>query len=242
MITDTLYLTASNLKFKLVVKDQLFYDQYEYCFSFTLAEATVLRGLSHDLIDSRLDQRIEWREIARRRWKNTIDTMGWNQINDQVREDLHTVCDTIINSGIDCKIAVSHHVGYLYTNDLGLIEQLRALRYPSGIPILRGTNYSRAVINRPKNTILLKKSLFRKRSYFVYTKLTVQEKENLKKFFDNQQQHIRVSPALTSFLNEKPYLRTLDYYFIDYNDDQWLIMLALVRPGLIRKTQTIVAK
>lgn len=229
-------MTSRTPTFKPVVKDQLFYDRYEYCFSFTLAEATVLRGLKHDLIDARLDQRIEWREIARKRWKNTIDSMGWNLINDQVREDLHKVCDAINNSGADCKIAVSHHVGYLYTNDLALIDHLRTFR------CLSGMKYSRAVVNRPKNTILLKKSQFKKRSYFVYLKLTEQEKQNIRQFFDNQQEHIRTSPALSSFLNEKPYLRTMDHYFIDYNDSQWLTMLALIRPGLIRKTQTIITK
>ena len=234
--TDTLFLTNLIRQFKPVVKDRLFYDRYEYCFSFTLAEATALRGLRHDLIDERLDQRIEWREIARRRWKNSIDTMGWNAINDQVRKDLHLVCDTIVDSGADCKIAVSHHVGYLYTNDLQVIESLRFFRCLSNV------NYTRAVVNRPKNTILLKKSEYKHRAYFQYIKLTGQEKDNIRNFFDVQKEHIRVSPSLLTFLTQKPYLRTMDHYFIDYNDEQWLVMLSLIRPGLIRKTLDIINK
>lgn len=229
-------MTASNLKFKNVIKDQLFYDRYEYCFSFNLAEATALRGLRHDLIDERLDQRIEWREIARKRWKNSIDTMGWNQINDQVRADLHTVCDAIVTSGADCKIAVSHYRGYLYTNTVDLIDHLRTFR------CLTGMQYSRAVVNRPKNIILLKKSAYSRRSFFHYVKMTQQEKDNLKNFFTNHTEHIRLSPSLNIFITEKPYLRTMDHYFIDYNDEQWLTMLSLIRPGLIRKTQQIVTK
>ena len=163
-------MTNLNLKFKTVVKDQLFYNKYEYCFSFNLAEATVLRGLKHDLIDSRLDQRIEWREIARIRWRNTLENTHWNVITDEVRADLHTVCRAIVESAADCKIAVSHHVGYLYTNDIPLIDHLKTFR------CLSGMNYTRAVINRPKNTILLKNSPYRNRSYFYYLKLTAQEK------------------------------------------------------------------
>lgn len=226
----------SILKFKPVVKDQLFYNRYEYCFGFTLAEANVLRGLKHELIDSRLDQRIEWREIARRRWSKTFENGMWNVITDEVREDLHTVCNTIVDSGVDCKITVSHHVAYLYTNDIPLIDHLKTFR------CLSGMSYTQAVVNRPKNTILLKKSLYSRRSYFSYVKLTPQEKENIRNFFAVQQEHIRVSPALHSFLNEKPYVRTLDHYFIDYNDEQWLTMLSLIRPGLIRKTQQIITK
>lgn len=237
-----MFLIKTTQQFKSVVKDRLFYDRYEYCFSFNLAEATVLRGLKHELIDARLDQRIEWREIARRRWKHTTDTMGWNQINDQVRADLHTVCSTIVNFGADCKISVSHHVGYLYTNDLGLIDQLRALKYPSGLSILSGMNYSRAVVNRPKNTVLLKKSLYKHRSYLHYVKLTEREKESLRAFFLNQGKHVRTSPSLQEFFDKKLFLRTMDHYFIDYNDDKCLTMLSLIRPGLIRKTQQIITK
>jgi hypothetical protein len=229
-------LTKTTLTFKPVVKDRLFYDRYEYCFGFNLAVATVLRGLKSELIDTRLDQRIEWREMAKKRWKNNVDVMGWNLINDQVRADLHNVCDAIVDSGVDCKISVSHHVGYLYTNDLSLIDHLRSFK------CLSGMKYSRAVINRPKNTVLLKKSLYKYRSYFQYIKLTNQEKENIRNFFDNQQEHIRISPSLYEFLHIKPYQRMMDYYFIDYNDAQWLTMLALIRPGLIRKTQQIVTK
>lgn len=229
-------MTLQIQQFKPVVKDQLFYDRYEYCFGFTLAEASVLRGLNHKLIDSRLDQRIEWREVARKRWKNSIDTMGWNLINDQVRADLHTICNIILESRVDCKIAVSHHNAWLYTNTLELIDRLRFLRPLSNM------HYTQAVINRPKNTVLLKKSLYSKRSYFHYIKLTTQEKENIRNFVNVQKEHIRTSPSLHTFLNEKPYSRTLDHYFIDYNDEQLLTMLALIRPGLIRKTQQIITK
>ena len=76
--------------------------------------------------------------------------MGWHAINDQVREHLHTLCDVIVNSGVDCKIAVSHHVAYLYTNDIPLIDRLKKFR------CLSNMSYTRAVINRPKNTIILK--------------------------------------------------------------------------------------
>ena len=229
-------MTLQIQQFNPVVKDRLFYDRYEYCVGFTLAEATALRGLDHDVIDARLDQRIEWREVARKRWKNNVDSMGWNLINDQVRADLHTICSAIVDSGIDCKIAVSYHVGWVYANDIELIDRLRKLRFLSNL------HYTRAVINRPKNTVLLKKSLFSKRSYFNYVKVTEKERENIRNFFDNQQEHIRISPSLHSWLHGKPYQQILDHYFIDYNDEQWLTMLALIRPGLIRKTKQIVTK
>lgn len=227
-------MTNLNLKFKSVVKDQLFYNQYEYCFGFTLAEANVMRGLKHKLIDDRLDQRIEWREIARKRWRSSAVSHGWNEITSQIREDLHSVCDVL--SGVDCKLVVSTHFGWVYTNDINLVDHLRQVK------CLRNKTYTQATINRPKNTILLKNSRYSSRSYFYNIKLTVDEKEILKNFFVNQQEYIRTSPSFAHWLYESPYYRIQDYYFIDYTGEQWLTMLSLIRPGLIRKTQTIVTK
>lgn len=226
-------MTNLNLTFKTVVKDQLFYNQYEYCFGFSLAEANVMRGLDHKLIDSRLDQRIEWREVARRRWQSTL-SIGLNPITEQIREDLHTVCNLLIDK--TCKLVVSTNFGWIYTNDLNLIDQLRPIR------CLTNKTYTQAVVNRPKNTIRLKNSSHKYRSYFYNTKLTSAEKENLRNFFANQQEHVRTSPSFNRWLTEQPYMRTQDYFFIDYSGEQWLTMLSLIRPGLIRKTQTIITK
>lgn len=228
-------MTNLNLTFKPVVKDQLFYNCYEYCFGFVLAEANAMRGLKHDQIDSRLDQRIEWREVARKRWQSSFS--GWrinNEITAQIREDLHTVCDLLIPA--DCKLVVSTNFGWIYTNDLALVNQLRTTR------CLTNKTYTQAIVNRPKNTIRLKNSQYSNRSYFHNIKLTQSEKDTLRNFFANQQEHIRTSPSFTHWLYEAPYLRTQDYYFIDYTGEQWLTMLSLIRPGLIRKTQTIITK
>lgn len=195
-----------------------------------------MRGLSHDLIDERLDQRIEWRNIARKRWRSSMESTGWNVITDEIRADLHLICNKILDSQVDCKLIVSTHFGWIYTNDLNLINQLKSLR------CLTNKTYTQAVVNRPKNTVRLKNSPYSTRSYFINVKLTPAEKDTLKNFFANQQEHIRTSPSFNSWLTVHPYLRTQDYFFIDYTGEQWLTMLSLIRPGLIRKTLTIITK
>jgi len=35
--------------------------------------------------------------------------------------------------------------------------------------------------------------------------------------------------------------RIFGYYFIDHDDDGWLILLNLLQPGLVRKTVQIIA-
>jgi hypothetical protein len=67
--TDILYLTNLNLKFKPVVKDQLFYGRFRYCVSFILQEVSCMRGdLNHEFITTMIGRRKEWREIAQERW------------------------------------------------------------------------------------------------------------------------------------------------------------------------------
>jgi hypothetical protein len=61
----------------------------------------------------------------------------------------------------------------------------------------------------------------------------------LKNFFNNQTGHIRPSPALVSWF-DGDYHRTQDYFFVDHSGDSWLVMLALVHSGLIRKTVDII--
>lgn len=199
-----------------------------------MPEANILRGIkNNDQIDKKLDDRIAWREEAGRRWHSTIPGR-WKAITTQVRLDLHHVANLVIDN--DCKLVVSTDFGWIYTNKLDFIEQLRTVK------CLKNKTYSQAVVNRPKNTILLKNSPHQQRSYLVNIKLTAQEKETLKGFFDNQKEHVRTSPSFNQWLYKQPYLRTQDYFFIDYSGEQWLTMISLIRPGLIRKTQRIVTK
>jgi hypothetical protein len=157
----------------------------------------------------------------------------YNEITDEVEQHLHTLADVLINSKAEFKLVVSADYGWLYTNDIALIDQLKQLR------ILTSKSYTEAIVDRPKNTIRLKNSTYQYRSYFKTTKLTSVQKENLLNFLSNQTGTIRVSPALVAWINSMHY-RTQDYFFIDHNEESWLTMLSLVHPGLIRKTQEII--
>jgi hypothetical protein len=121
----------------------------------------------------------------------------------------------------------------VYTNSSELIGQLKTMR------ILTGKKYTEAVVGRPKNTILLKNPQHHFRSYFKITKITSEQKDMLINFLNNQQSSIRISPALGEWI-PSAFHRTQDYFFVDHNEMSWLTMLALVHPGLIRKTQQII--
>jgi hypothetical protein len=241
---DTLYLTKSNLKFNSVAKDRLFYDRFEYSVSFGLQEISCMREQDFDpaQISQMVARRREWREIAQQRWtawnkkggaKTILSHRYHKEISDQVEQDLHLLASVLRTCAVDFKLVVSTDYGWIYTNSVGLLNQL------SQLPVLTDKVYSRAVINRPKNTLCLKNPRHNFRSYFNTTKLTANEKNILTNFLNNQKEHARISPALTEWCTNNFY-RTQDYFFVDHNEMSWLTMLSLVRPGLIRKTMQII--
>ena len=81
---------TSNLKFKTVEKDRLFYDQYQYSVSIPLKEANALRKeLSHESID-RIIQR-------RRAYWATLPLRVNRVIEQETIDQLHEVCDFLLS-------------------------------------------------------------------------------------------------------------------------------------------------
>ena len=232
-------MTKLTQKFNLVVKDRLFYDLYEYAINFHLDEVSCLRELDHTRIDYIIERRKSWREVSQQRWHNgkqiigTIIARRQKDITDQTVDDLHTLAEILLTATVEFKLVVSVDQARVYTNDSKLINQLDQLI------CLSNKTYTRAQISRPKNTIRLKNPKYQHRSYFKIIKLTVENKHILVNFFTNQQGHIRLSPALVDWTTQS-FLRTQDYFFIDYNSESWLTMLSLVHPSLIRKTMQII--
>jgi len=237
---DTLYLTNSNLKFKSVVKDRLFYDQYQYCVGFHLDEVSCLRELNHQYIDVIIERRRQWREISLQRWTNAIQsnkniiTRRAKDITDENVANLHNLTNVLLRSRVDFKLVTSVSSAWIYTNNTKLIKQVSELDF------LICKTYTEAKVDRPKNTIKLKDPKHRYRSYLKSVKLTDEEKIHLCNFFTNQQGHARISPALVKWMEER-WHRTQDYFFIDHDDESWLVMLSLIKPSMIRKTVELIA-
>ena len=221
-------MTTSNLKFKTVDKDRLFYDQYQYSASIPLKESTALKKeLSHESIDRTIERRRAYWATAPHRLNRVITQDSIDQ--------LHQVCDFLLSVTDEYKLVFYYnHWLTIYTNSLELLDQVDALAY------INIKNYSQVNVNRPRDTILLKNSVHTKRSYFRERTMTHHEKSTLTNFLTNQQDYMKLSPGLRSWMNKSlTHNYVSDYYFIDYSDDQWLTMLSLVHPGLIRKTVKI---
>ena len=233
------YLINSNLKFKRTIKDRLFYDLYQYSMSFHLDEVSCLRELNHQHIDIIIERRRQWREISLQRWTNAIQsnknilTRRAKDITDENVKNLHVLTDALLSNQVEFKLVTSVSSAWIYTNDAKLIEQL------SQFDFLLWKTYSEAVVDRPKNTIKLKDPKHRYRSYLKSIKLTEEEKKHLCNFFRNQTGHARISPALTKWIDDR-WHRTQDYFFIDHDEESWLLMLSLIKPSMIRKTVELI--
>jgi hypothetical protein len=202
-----------------------------------LDEVSCLRDLNHQHIDIIIARRRQWREISLQRWTNT--PVNNNVLSHKVRDisddnvtNLHTLTDVLLRSRADFKLVTSVSQAWIYTNDLELFDQLDQLDF------LMWCQYTQAKINRPKNTISLRNPQHKHRSYFRSIKLTDLEKQQLCNFFNNQTE-IRISSSLSKWMNDR-WHRTQDYFFIDHNEESWLVMLSLIKPGLIRKTLELI--
>ena len=103
----------------------------------------------------------------------------------------------------------------------------------------RFAHFKQVTIDRPRDTVKLKNPKHLRRSYFNRSRLTEQEKTAIANFFKNNINTIRLSPCLRDWLGQ-PFKWTEPYYFVDHNDDAWMVMLSLIRPGLIKKTFSII--
>ena len=228
-------LINSNPKFKPVKSDRLFYDHWQYCIRFRLDEVNCLRySLDAEDIDELLTRREMWRDRVRQRWPQNNFVRPHSPITDGTRETLHAFADFLKLATVPYKMVISVNQCWIYSNDTIFLDRIERL------PFVNCAKFTESVIVRPRNTVAVKHPHHCYRSYFRATKLTNEEKERILTFLQGQAD-VRISPALTEWI-ATPFNRTQDYFFVDYNTETWLTMLALIRPGLIRKTVQIVAK
>lgn len=206
---------------------------------FCLPEVSSLRVLDHSYIDDTMERRKQWREIAQQRWVNGRQKHGvilrrtWREITEKTITDLHLLADQLLTTSAEYKLVVSVNQGYIYTNNLDLIDRL------SVMPELTYKTYTQAQITRPKNTVVLKNPKYQFRTYFKLMKLTEQQKDQLMDFLHGQKEQVRLSPGLCRWF-DMPFNRSQDYFFVDHDSESWLTMLSLVHPGIVRKTVHII--
>ena len=232
-VKDTSLLKIDTSSFRTVESDRLFYDRYNYCVLFRQTELSALRGLNADHIDSTVAMLNRWRNSSQsgRPYRPAISELA--------RLQLHQTCAFLQAHRDRFKLVISFEYGYLYTNDLKIIEDLKD-QTPVWIYEVK-----KIAVTRPKDTVLLRNPQHEFRTYLKNRQSSHEERVRIKRYFE-QRDSIRVSPGLQTWLKRHDsqlwncYIN--DYFFFDHVDNGELFMFQLAFPGFIRKTMPIVAK
>jgi hypothetical protein len=216
----------TNLKIVTESRDRLYFDQWEYAFSFYLKEAHVLRRRDHKQFHNYIDNRRHWVQ-----WQS--------RFTDGVVDHLTTAFVYINNITQPFKLVVSGHWGTIYSNDPDLSTQMLA-----ACDFLHAARQKQAVVDLPRDTVFLLEPKHQIRSYFKAQMFPVTKIPALRDFFAAQEGAITPSPAMKNFLrltgrtwNGSHWIP--DHYFVDYDNPTYATMLAMIMPRAFRKTVSI---
>ena len=190
-----------------------------------------MRYLEANRFEAAIQQAKYWAENDRwtdRTWTMTKETA------------LRETRDVLLAETHPFKTVVSFNTVSIYTNRRRLADQLIDLGN-DGV-ILRLVRES--VISKPAGVIQLQESRYAYRTYFRERKYTRDQRDMLKNFLDSRQDTLRVSPALSDWINGNVgYILNLNYsrshFFVDHDHPNEGTMLSLVMPGIVRKTMPI---
>ena len=225
---------STNLKPRTVERTSLFHKQYQYSAKFSLDELGIIRGLRYRDIDRLVAERNKWRDDNSRFY----GYMG-RRIQDCQVEDLKTVCRLLMKHKKDIKFTVSYDTGYVYTNDLKLVEKIHKL------DCIRHFQVQQVKIVGAPGTIALRNPQWTHRTYFRTKTLTEQQRVTLVEYLHGRE-NIRLGPGLKLWMDAKHNigwnLWTHDYFFLDHNNDGEVLFLNMVVPRITGRTLAIVAK
>jgi hypothetical protein len=231
---DTLSLIDSSLERK-ECGDRLFYDQYRYSLKLRMKDFSCLREMRKPLISLS-----DVTETVARRFEQRAKLGYWNYdrgvpVRNQV--DLDCLSDLLtflwpIRDQI--KLVFSGDWGYIYSNNKSLLQQIGNKHYVHTYYI------KEAVVDRPKDTILLKSSAYRFRSFLRERLWTWDDKNRVLAYLENQPD-IKIGRGLQYWLKyETRWLWTRRYHYFDHNDEKIQLMLQLICPGIVRTTMPII--
>ena len=214
------------LTLKTESRDRLYFDQWEYAFSFRLKEAHTLRIRDEADMIKYVQQRMSWDH-----WRP--------RYTDSVVADLKTALSFVNNISVPFKLIVGGHWASIYTNDRDLTDDLIA-----HCPFTAQHRLKQAVVDRPRDTVLLLEPTHKLRSYFKAQRFPGDKIPALKEFLEAQGTAVRPSPGMKQFLRGtwKGDHWLPDHYYVDYDDPVYATMLALIMPRPFRKTVPIVQR
>jgi hypothetical protein len=232
---------STQYQIKTENRDRLYYDKFCYSFQIRQTEIFALRGLPDAVSLLRFIHH-------RRNWMSSLINQRNRQdeyFNQESVDNLMTTLELLSNHPTEFKMTVSGDWASFYSNDLTLVDRLSRLPYVKGNRPIK-----QAVINRPKDVVVVQNPEFQYRTYLKERKMSQDRKEQLLLWIqaqhDQEKTHARASKALLNWLkNNNSTWRsdwTQRYYYIEHNNPMYETMLSMIVPGLIRKSSSVISE
>jgi hypothetical protein len=220
-------------------RSSLYYNQYKYCVTLNISDASCLRDLQPVRFEASIRNAKYWAEMdrggayqnrGRDVWEGTAKELALRETRDILLEQDGTY-----------KAVISFNVLSLYTNNRRLADQFVEL----GNPSVRLHLVRQAVITRPAGVVQLQESKYGYRTYLRERKYSLDQRNLLLNFLDSREGTLRPCGSLMAWLRQQPkyYMANLNYsrshYFVDHDHPNEGTMLSLVLPGIVRKTLPI---
>jgi hypothetical protein len=218
-------------KVELDNRSSLYYNQYEWCITINISEASCLRYLEPGRFEAAIRNARHWAENDRwtdRAWSITKETA------------LRETREVLLAETTPFKTVVSFMTVSVYTNHRGLADRLVSLDNDG----VRVRVVRQAVLTRPANVVQLKESKYAYRTYFKQRMYSQDQRLMLANFLNSRKDTLRPCGALMNWLQEPPryYLihgYSQSHYFVDHDHPNEGTMISLVMPGIVRKTMPI---
>lgn len=212
---------------KIEHRDRLYYDRYEFVFTFYCRESYTLREKGLSAMVARLRFRQAW--------------AGWTEDEAAtVTENITQMHSTLMSISADFKYTVSHNHVSVYANDPKVFKYI-----VKECPFILHPRQKQALVTKPKNTIVLKNPKYKHRTYLKAQWVEETTKQHLLTFFDTQKSGIEPSGAFKNFLKPaakfvRPKQWLPEHYYVEYNEPLYLTMLGLILPASNRKTMSVI--
>ena len=163
-------------------------------------------------------------------------THGWvNPVNHEHYNVMLQLSNLINSVTVKFKRIVFTEWQYFYTNDPEFFGQLAA------VPGVRYITYHEAVVDQPRDTVVLEHSDYRWRSYFNERWYSQDQMKILSNFITSRPQQFFITKNWRNRLSSRHCWITR-MFFVDHYNPQDVMLLNMVLPGCVRKTMPIVQK
>ena len=218
-------------------RNSAWFRKYHLSVKLHLQDASVLKSLDHSAIDHLIEIRKRWNSTRiNKNWGGSWGNPTWAtpKTNANTVENLHRMCDFLLLFPDEFKLMAYDDIMHVYTNRRDLVDAVCELEF---LDPQRPVLITECDIQGEPDSIYLKNPQHLYRTYFRYRYMTTESSQSVKRFL-LAQENIHLSPSLAEWVNDSSTM-CKDYYFFDHDNPSISSMLALINPGLSRKTLPI---